>query len=322
MTDTTIQIRPFQPADRAAIVAFRNARRPPHHRDTVTEWEESDALKPAGEVSLRLCVGDPATAYLNAVDRETAAHRKAGTCSFGLAIGDDPEWATVGGALYDRMEAWARERGRTHLESYVQLFTPDEPAAQFLAARGFAEIDRDVPVMLDLTTYDPTAFTPPVLDGLRLLSWAEAGDTPAHRRKLHALMCVLDRDVPTHGIRPEDVPFAEFEKDFTRPAWDSNALLLAETGAGEWVGLSQIGFQQGTGIGWTFLTGVLPAYRGRGLAYALKLRTLDAALARHCPLVLTENHEDNAPMRAINQKLGFVPDAPGIRYGKEMEAKQ
>ncbi len=318
MTDTNTDIRPFQPEDRAAIVAFRNARRPAHHQDTVAEWENSDALKPAGEVSLRLCVGDPATAYLNAVDRETSAHRKAGTCSFGLAIADDTEWATVGGALYDRMEAWARERGRTHLESYVQLHRPEEPAAQFLKAHGFTEVDRDVPVMLDLTTYDPAAFTPPPLDGLRLRSWAEAGDTPAHRRKLHALICRLDRDVPTHGVRPEDVPFAEFEKDFTRPAWASDALVLAETGAGEWVGLSQIGFQEQTGIGWTFLTGVLPDYRGRGLAFALKLRALDAALARSCPLVLTENHEDNAPMRAINRKLGFVPDVPAIRYGKAL----
>jgi hypothetical protein len=48
------------------------------------------------------------------------------------------------------------------------------------------------------------------------------------------------------------------------------------------------------------------------------LNALDAARARGYPLILTENHEDNAPMRAINQKLGFVPDAPGISYRKEL----
>ncbi len=65
-------------------------------------------------------------------------------------------------------------------------------------------------------------------------------------------------------------------------------------------------------------TGVLPAYRGRGIAMALKLRAIEAAIARGCPLITTENHEDNAPMRAINRKIGFVPDSPGVSYSKAL----
>ncbi len=107
-------------------------------------------------------------------------------------------------------------------------------------------------------------------------------------------------------------------KQMDGPEWDPNAAIVAENDAGDWVGMSIVGFQEHTNIGWTSMTGVLPAYRGQGLALALKLRAIDAALARGCPLILTENHEDNAPMRAINRKLGFVPDAPGVSYTKTL----
>ncbi len=102
------------------------------------------------------------------------------------------------------------------------------------------------------------------------------------------------------------------------PEWDPHAAIVAENDAGEWVGMSLLAFQEHTNIGWTPVTGVLRAYRSRGIALALKLRAIDAAIARGCTLILTENHEDNAPMRAINRKLGFVPDAPGVSYAKNI----
>ncbi len=316
MTDT--DIRPFQPEDRAAIVAFQNSRRPAHLHETVAEGEQSDLLRPAGEVRLRLCVGTPPTAFVSASDRGTSAWCKPGVCSFQLSVAGDAHWANLGAALYERALAFAQERGLKRLETSARLYRPDEPIAAFVEARGFAEINREVPVLLDLTTFDRTRFGTRLPGGIRLLSWAEAGDTDRNRRRLFVLSEVLNRDIPTSDVLPEHPSFEEFCKDFDRPEWDSEALVLAETEAGEWVGLSQIGFQEHTQIGWTFMTGVLPSYRGRGIALALKLQTIDAAIARSCPLILTENHENNAPMRAINRKLGFVPDFPLVSYGKDL----
>lgn len=316
MTDT--KIRPFQPEDRATIVAFRNAQAPAHLHETVAEGEQRDLLRPAEEVRLRLCIGTPPTAYLSAADWETSAWRKPGVCSFDLSVAGDERWADFGAALYERALAFARERGLTRLETSARLYRPDEAVASFLAARGFTEINRQVPVLLDLTVFAPAQFETSVPEGIQLLSWSEVGDTDANRRRLYALSEVLNRDVPTRDVLSLHPSFDEFEKDFGRSEWDSNALILAETEAGDWVGFSQIGFQENSHIGWTFMTGVLPEYRGKGLAFALKLRTIDAALARRCPLILTENHEDNAPMRAINKKLGFVPDFPLVSYGKDL----
>jgi len=321
MTDTLltdITIRPFRDEDRAAITEFQNARRPPHLRETVAEWERGDALRPAEEMSLRLCVGEPAVAYLSAVDQGTTAWRKPGVCGLGIWVARDHQHRGIGGALYEKALEFARARGLTRTTTYVRLFEPDEPGVRFLAERGFTEVDRDLPIKLDLTTFDASRFARPETGGIRLVSMAEAGDTEANRRKFHALGGALLPDIPTNDVLPEFPPFEEFVKDFGRPEYDPNTLIFAGTGAGEWVGVTQLGFQEHTNVGWTFFTGVLPEYRGRGLAMALKLRAIDAARARGCPLLTTENHEDNAPMRAINRKLGFVPDAPGVSYSKDI----
>lgn len=314
----TNDIRPFQGSDRAAITDKRNRSRPAHHQSTVAEWERQDAQRSAGEVSLRVCAGEPAWAFLSAVDRSTTPRRKPGVCGFDLWIAPEQWRDALADALYAKAAEFARSRGAKRLTTYVTLYTSEDPIVPFLTRHGFAEVDRIVPVMLDLTTFDGARFPSPAPDGIKFFSYAEAGDTDASRRRLYALDETLDRDVPTNDSHSEPPPFEEWRKRFDRPEHDSSTLLLAADKSGNWIGISQLGFQEQTNIGWTFLTGVLAEYRGQGIALALKLRAIDAALARGCPLILTENHEDNAPMRAINRKLGFVPDAPGVSYSKDI----
>ena len=54
-----------------------------------------------------------------------------------------------------------------------------------------------------------------------------------------------------------------------------------------------------------FITGVLPAYRGRKIAQALKLIAIRYAKARGANYIRTDNDSENAPMLAINRKLGY-----------------
>ena len=316
---TAFDIRPFRDEDREAVIAGRNKDRPAHHQSTVAEWERNDAQKSAGEVSLRLCVGEPAAAYLSVVDRSTTPRRKPGVCGFDLWVAPEQWSEELADALYEKAAEFARSRDSKRLTTYLTLYTADNLLVPFLTQRGFTEIDRIVPVMLDLTAFDPGRFPSPAPAGIRFFSYAEAGDTDENRRRLYTLGAALDQDVPSNDGHGEPPPFEEWQKRFIRPEHDPNTLMLAASDNGEWIGFSQLGFQESTNIAWTFMTGVRREYRGLSIAYALKLKTIDAALARGCPLILTENHEDNAPMRAINRKLGFVPDAPAVSYGKDME---
>lgn len=314
----SFDIRPFRDADREAVLAGRNRDSSVHQQTTVAEWERDDARRPAAQVSLRLCAGDPPVAYLNAVDQETTPRRKPDVCGFTLWVAREHRTQGIGSAMVAEAIRFARSRSLARLETWVSLSKPDEPGVQFLEKRGFVEVDHLVPVLLDLTAFDRSKFVSPAPAGIRFFSYAQAGDTDENRRRLYTLATALDRDVPTNDVHPEPPPFEEFVKHFDRLEWNNDALMLAASDSGEWIGTSQLRFQEYTGIAWTFLTVVLPKFRGKGIAYALKLRAIDVARARGCRLITTENHEDNTPMRAINRKLGFVPDVPSVSYSKDL----
>ena len=57
-------------------------------------------------------------------------------------------------------------------------------------------------------------------------------------------------------------------------------------------------------------TGVERDYRGRGLAQALKLLAVRFAQHYGAAYIRTNNDSQNAPMLAVNRKLGYRPE-PG-----------
>ena len=61
-------------------------------------------------------------------------------------------------------------------------------------------------------------------------------------------------------------------------------------------------------------TGVLPEYRGRGLARLVKLAAIRHLTEHDVTLLVTDNDERNAPMLAVNERLGFQPMASHHTY--------
>ncbi len=63
------------------------------------------------------------------------------------------------------------------------------------------------------------------------------------------------------------------------------------------------------------MTAVRRAYRGRGIAMALKRATIAWAVEHGLEALDTGNDEENAPMRAVNLALGYkpVPDWIGLQ---------
>jgi GNAT superfamily N-acetyltransferase len=55
------------------------------------------------------------------------------------------------------------------------------------------------------------------------------------------------------------------------------------------------------------MTAVRRAWRGRGLARILKEATIGWAIANGLTALETGNDVDNAPMRAVNLRLGYQP---------------
>jgi mycothiol synthase len=78
---------------------------------------------------------------------------------------------------------------------------------------------------------------------------------------------------------------------------------------GEIVAFSDLRVSRGSTLAFTDDTGTVASHRGRGLARAVKLESLQRVRADHpeVEIVTTMNAEENGAMRHINASIGFTP---------------
>jgi GNAT superfamily N-acetyltransferase len=69
------------------------------------------------------------------------------------------------------------------------------------------------------------------------------------------------------------------------------------------------------------LTGVLPAYRRRGIALALKVRGLAYARDHGYDWIKTDSAVQNTAMRGLNRRLGFVEYPAWVFFRKTLAAE-
>jgi GNAT superfamily N-acetyltransferase len=69
---------------------------------------------------------------------------------------------------------------------------------------------------------------------------------------------------------------------------------------------------------WQGVTGVRRDARGKGIAMALKLRTVRYAIGRGVEHIKTWNDVRNRPMLSINEALGFEKQPAWVAYEKDL----
>ena len=296
---TGYAFRPYRAEDRAAASALGTP---------VIDWWHAKGQEAALHlVAVRNDTREIA-GHLQVVDHGVPEpSRRPGQCHLSLNVSPEHRRQGIGGMLYKQAEAFARRR-KAHLLYAAYLETEDAPAATFLSQRGFIPLERFYPSCLDLETVDPARFQSAVekvqAQGIRVLTYAEIGDSAENRRKLYDLEQFAHITQPFREVDPYIAePYEKWEQEFTKR--DPSAIFLAITDSGEsWVGVV-------TGLEWYF-TGVHPDWRGRGIATALKVRCVTEAKKRGLTQMETENHGDNLAMLAVNRKLGFVFTTPEV----------
>ncbi|WP_102127295.1 GNAT family N-acetyltransferase [Deinococcus planocerae] len=223
----------------------------------------------------------------------------------------------AGRALWDAVRADLTRHGA---ESVRVLAREDHPVAPgFLTRRGFVGDKRYFTGSLDLTTFDDSGYRELegrlAARGVRVRSLAElrAAAVPDLTARLHALMSDVRGDVPrSEPATPLSREVFE-EAVLGDPGLLEDAYLVAEY-QGDWIGQTTLFRSEASPDLLTGLTGVTRGWRGQGVATLLKLHAIRAGRALGGTLIRTDNASDNAPMLAVNGRLGFVRDPASVSY--------
>lgn len=274
----------------------------------VAEWWRPTA----GGVRRTLVAVDAGGAVVAMGDTWRDTWLPAGLFSVGVIV--EPAWRNqgLGSRLLADVTAFAQARGATQLEAEVR--DADPAALRFAEGRGFHMERHTFESVLDLTTFDERPFLPAleraVAAGLRFLSLANlAPVTETLQRRLYDLNRSTALDNP--GNRGVFAPFDEFRQFVFEASWFRADGQIVAADGDRWVGLAAVAFYPETASAFNAFTGVDRGYRGQGLATALKVLAIRRAREYGACSIRTNNDSQNAPMLAINRKLGYLPE-PGL----------
>jgi mycothiol synthase len=212
----------------------------------------------------------------------------------------------AGSALFRAASDRARAAGKTGFRCWASEGHPDGLA--FLRARGFTEVDRGKAVALDLRALRgrAAAAMPAAPPDFAIVTLR---DRPDLLDDVHRCAVEAYPSIPTST--PMDAgTLEEFEaREVRRENVPLDAFFVAiESTTGEVAGYASLIYVPGsTTVAHHDMTAVRPAYRGRGLATALKRATIAWAIGRGVDELRAHNDEANAPMRSVNARLGYRP---------------
>jgi GNAT superfamily N-acetyltransferase len=308
---TSVSIREANPqTDYPRIAELLNqVETQPITADTLHEW---DARVIEGQVRHRMVALDEigfVVAYAVVIH---APWKPADDFFIQVIVDEARRQQGIGGQLYAAALRLARETyDAAFIDTEVREDCPE--GLHFAERRGFRIAHHSFESTIDLAAFDECPFAGTIerveASGIRLCSLAEAGDTREDRHKLWDVNYRTYLDDPgSDGAFPN---FEEFLKIWETSSWFRPDGQIMAFDGNLCIGLSAVGYFAIDNSAYNMMTGVLAAYRGRGIAQALKLRSIQAARNWGAAYIRANNDSNNGPMLAINRKLGYLPQ-PGV----------
>jgi GNAT superfamily N-acetyltransferase len=302
-----VLISPYQPEDAVAFVKLLQRRE--NDPLTLETFQEQEAEREPNAELWRVLSKENEKA-LGAAELSVRPSTPHGWRDASIIVAADAEHQGFGSTLLEALLTEARRAGLIGLETSVRDTDPN--SRSWLERRGFEFDFHRFESALHLSDYQSQRFADVVpraeSRGVRFATAAEFG-TEAGTRTLHALDNRLFLDTPDAPGRTP-LSFERFKKlVFQNPRAAPEGVIVAMRGDAA-VGMT-ITLRERKDEFYTGMTGVDREYRGLGIALALKVLSIQHAIQAGAESMTTHNHSKNAPMIAINQKLGYR-QRPGL----------
>jgi GNAT superfamily N-acetyltransferase len=210
----------------------------------------------------------------------------------------------IGTALFEDITAFCKSAGVSDLKSRVKDNEPEWLA--WAESKGFSIDRHGFRSSITLAEFDPSPFENQVAslksEGINFTTLAEIGDTESNRRLYYEADCKAAIDIP--GEDSVETWEEYCEENFNSEDYRAAGAFLAMDGD-MMVGVAHVWLDQEHDRMGNAFTGVIPEYRGRGIATALKVLTILHAKEVGVAEILTQNDSENAPMLAVNGKLSY-----------------
>lgn len=291
-------LAPFTPADAPAWVALTNSLL---GRNTLPERLLAEDERE--RLSLRWVVYD-GEKLVSVARLNSFAFIPPDFLQASVIVAPDYRGKGIGSRLWDTMRQAvpAEVRGLS-----ADVADTDPTSREWAERRGFGVHVHRYASELDLAAFDETPFS---ADWDRLhAGGVRVGDMVGAEADTEARLVDLIAELLTHT--PDLAGLPRWSAEQVREVFHMNSdphpewQLLALGPQGEWLGLTVM-VRYGD-MAYNEFTAILPQARGRGLALPLKLEAIRRAQAAGLKVMRTNNHSENAPMLAVNRRLGFVP---------------